>query len=286
MWIFIRDNLASIAFLAMLIIVLMIIQKGYVVLDKYFLYFPSDELTLTPVDVGLKYENVYLTTADGVELHGWFIPGETETVLTLFHGNAGNISDRLDYLNLMHTHLGVSIFIFDYRGYGLSQGSPSESGLYLDAEAAVEFIRDKVESEEGPQNLLLFGRSLGSALALKMASKYVVDGVIVEAPFTSTMALAKTHYPYVPEFLVKLFIRARYESDTVAGTLNSPLMVIHGSNDSIVPIEMGEKIYDLADVKKSFYSVDGADHNNTYVIAGENYFKNIRDAIQGFMENP
>ena len=129
MWIFIRDNLAPIAFLAMLIIVLMIIQKGYVVLDKYFLYFPSDELTLTPVDVGLKYEDVYLTTADGVEIHGWFIPGETGTVLTLFHGNAGNISDRLEYIKLMHTYLGASIFIFDYRGYGLSKGAPSESGL-------------------------------------------------------------------------------------------------------------------------------------------------------------
>ena len=286
MWIFIRDKLSYIAFFTMLIIVILIIQKGCAVLDKYFVYYPSHELALTPVDVGLDYEDVNLTTADGIEIHGWFIPGETETVLTLFHGNAGNIGDRLDYINLMHTYLGASIFIFDYRGYGLSQGSPSESGLYLDAEAAVEFAIDKVGSGGGTQNLFFFGRSIGSAVALKMASIYDVDGVIIEAPFTSTLALAKIHYPYVPEFLVKLFIRARYDPDTVAGTLNSPLMVIHGTNDSIVPIEMGERIYDLADVKKYFYSVEGADHNNTHLIAGESYFENIRDALQAFMENP
>ena len=94
---------------------------------------------MTPSDVGLNYEDVYLTSADGIELHGWFIPGESEIVLAWFHGNAGNIGDRLDYIKLMHTYVGASIFIFDYRGYGLSQGSPSESGLYLDAEAAVDF---------------------------------------------------------------------------------------------------------------------------------------------------
>lgn len=280
MLIFIGNKLCSVAFIGMLIILIPIIQTGCLVLDKYFVYFPSHELPMTPLNVGLNYEDVYLTTADGIELHGWFIPGESEVVLAWFHGNAGNIGDRLDYINLMHTYVGASIFIFDYRGYGLSQGSPSESGLYLDAEAAVDFLIDRVGSEEGTQDVVFFGRSLGSAVALKMASIYDVGGVIIEAPFTSTVALAKIHYPYVPEFLVNLLIRNRYASDTVAGSLGSPLMVIHGTNDSVVPIEMGEKIYDLANVNKSFYAVAGADHNDTYIIGGENYFRNILEFLE------
>ena len=280
MLIFIGNKLCSVAFIGMLIILIPIIQTGCLVLDKYFVYFPSHELPMTPLNVGLNYEDVYLTTADGIELHGWFIPGESEVVLALFHGNAGNIGDRLDFINLMHTYVGASIFIFDYRGYGLSQGSPSESGLYLDAEAAVDFLIDRVGSEEGTQDVVFFGRSLGSAVALKMASIYDVGGVIIEAPFTSTVALAKIHFPYLPEFLGNLLIRNRYASDTVAGSLGSPLMVIHGTNDSVVPIEMGEKIYDLANVNKSFYAVAGADHNDTYIIGGENYFRNILEFLE------
>ena len=279
MSILIRYRMCISIFLISVFILILVIKAGFLVLDKYFIYFPDKELSMTPLDVGLNYEDVYLTTSDGVDLHGWFLQGNDKFVLVWFHGNAGNISDRLSDVYYMHTKVGASIFIFDYRGYGLSQGSPSESGLYLDGRAAVEFLIDRVGDQKDAPEVVFFGRSLGSAIAAKMASIYDVDGLILEAPFTSTIDLAKIHYPYVPGFLVNMVIRDRYASDTVFDSVSAPVIVIHWQNDSIVPIDMGKKIYNMFEDKKSFYAVEGAGHNDTSVIGGKIYFTKIMEFL-------
>ena len=249
-------------------------------LDRYFVYFPDSSLELTPSNVGLDYENVYFTTKDGYKLHGWLIPGQADFTFVLFHGNAGNISDRLDYVELLHRNVGASILIFDYRGYGLSEGVPSESGLYLDGQASIELLISHYYPEINEENIVLLGRSLGSAVAIKLASLYEVRSLVVEAPFTSIGALAKYNYPFLPEVLLNRILKARYDSRINMESLHVPLMVIHGGRDSVVPIAMGRELYESADVPKYFYSVDGANHNDTYIVAGVDYFEQIKYFIE------
>lgn len=131
-------------------------------LDRQFIFFPERELAQTPADLGLAYEDVFFHASDGVRLHGWFVPGEVDTTLVWFHGNAGNIGHRLDNLSLFHHRLKVNVFIFDYRGYGKSEGTISEQGSYMDADAAVEYVRSRRDGR-----LILFGRSLGAAVAVE-----------------------------------------------------------------------------------------------------------------------
>jgi fermentation-respiration switch protein FrsA (DUF1100 family) len=188
----------------------------------------------------------------------------------------------LDYIELLHHNVGAGILIFDYRGYGLSDGAPSEPGLYLDGQAAIEFLTAHYYPESSPENIILLGRSLGSAVAIKLASLYDVRSLVVEAPFTSIGALAKHNHPYLPEVLLNRILKARYDSRVNMKSLQVPLMVIHGGRDSVVPITMGRALYESADVPKYFYSVDGADHNDTYIVAGVDYFEQIKYFIERF----
>jgi len=266
--------------IAMVSFVLLFILREGVLLDKYFVYFPDPNLARTPSNIGLDFEDVYFTTEDGYKLHGWFIPGKGDFTFIWFHGNAGNIGDRLDYIELLHHNVGASILIFDYRGYGLSEGVPSEPGLHLDGYAAMDFLTDHLYPEGNAENIILLGRSLGSAVAIKLASIYEVKLLVIEAPFPSIVALAKHNYPYLPEVLFNRMFKARYDSRLAMESLRVPLMVIHGGEDSIVPIKMGRKLYESADVPKYFYSVDGADHNDTYIVAGVDYFEQIKSFIE------
>ena len=147
-------------FIAGVVIILIVgfVARQTNLLDRYFLYFPEREIFLTPGNVGLVYEDVFISTSDGVKLHGWFVPGKSDLTLLWFHGNAGNISRRVDNIALLHERLGANIFIIDYRGYGRSEGSPSEQGLYLDAEAAIDYLRSREDVKD--DRLVLFGRSL------------------------------------------------------------------------------------------------------------------------------
>ncbi len=265
---------------ATVFLLLIFIFRERVLLDKYFVYFPDPNLTHSPSNIGLDYEDVYFTTEDGYKLHGWFIPGKGDFTFVWFHGNAGNIGDRLDYIELLHHNVEASILIFDYRGYGLSEGVPSEPGLHLDGHAAIHFLTNHIYTEGNAENIILLGRSLGSAVAIKLASLYDVRSLVIEAPFPSITALAKHNYPYLPEALFNRVLKARFDSQLAMQSLRVPLMVIHGDQDSIVPIKMGKALYESADVPKYFYSVDGADHNDTYIIAGVDYFEQIRSFIE------
>ena len=157
------------------------------------IFFPDPYLVATPRDEGLEFEDLRFKTRDGITLHGWLVPAEASIGLILFcHGNAGNISHRVDNIRRLHD-IGLSVLIFDYRGYGLSGGRITESGFYLDAEAAYEIAREHAAREK--LKLILFGRSLGGIAAVHLASQSPCSGVILESTFTNLGAMAKMHFP-------------------------------------------------------------------------------------------
>ena len=251
------------------------------VLDRYFIFFPERGLKATPEDIGLVYEDVFFSTPDGVKLHGWYVPAESDVTLLWFHGNAGNLSNRLEHMLLSHIILEVNIFIFDYRGYGLSEGAASESGTYVDGEAAVKYLRDYrgVDTEE---QLILYGHSLGGAVAVEIARRNPSRGLIVESTFTSVKDMAKSLYPYLPSSIVTSLMQAEYDSLSKIAGARAPVMVIHGDEDTTVPLAEGRALYEAARQPKRIYTVEGAAHNDVYAIGGERYF----EAIRRFIDDP
>ena len=251
------------------------------VLDRYFIFFPEGGLKATPADIGLEFEDVFFSTADGVKLHGWYVPAESDVTLLWFHGNAGNLANRLEHMLLSHVILGVNIFIFDYRGYGLSEGAASESGTYVDGEAAVKYLRDErgIDTEE---HLVLYGHSLGGAVAVEVAMRNPSRGLIVESTFTSIKDMAKSLYPYLPSGVVTSLLQSEYDSLSKIAGARAPVMVIHGDEDTTVPLAEGKRLYEAARQPKRFHTVEGAAHNDVYAIGGEGYF----EAIRRFIDDP
>lgn len=270
-------KLGAIAGAVLALVATVFVARQIGMLDRQFIFFPERELTITPAQVGLKYEDVYFTADDGVELHGWWIPNEAETTMVWFHGNAGNISHRLDNLIQLHDRVGINVFIFDYRGYGQSQGSPSEEGIYADAEAALDFVQSR-----GTQRLVLFGRSLGAAVAVEMATRHRVHAVILESPFTSVRGMARRAYPFLPAGLTAKIVRSRFNSISKIDRVDSPVLILHGDRDDIVPMDEGRELFEAANDPKQFYTIDGAGHNDTYYVGGESYFQ----ALELFLEEP
>ena len=240
-------------------------------IERYFIYFPERDLEADPSQFGLAYEEVTFVASDGVELHGWFVPGESSVTLLWFHGNGGNISHRLDNLKLLHNKLGISVFLFDYRGYGRSQGRPSEQGTYLDAEAALIHLGSR--GDPSPERLIYFGRSLGAAVAVEMAIRHPPYALILESAFPSVPYMARRAYPFFP---IWPFLRTQYDSQSKIATVDAPVLMLHGDKDHIVPIEAGRQLFDAAKEPKQFYTIGGAGHNDTYQVGGQAYFDSLR----------
>lgn len=251
------------------------------VLDRYFIFFPERGIAATPADVGLEFEDVFFSASDGVTLHGWYVPADSDLTLLWFHGNAGNVANRLEHLALTHRLLGVNVFIFDYRGYGLSEGSVSEAGTYLDAAAAVDYLVDQKSIDPGRQ-LVMYGHSLGGSVAVEMAGRYPARGLIVESTFTSIRGMAKILYPYLPSGVLTSFLRTRYDSLSKIAGARAPVMVVHGDSDETVPMAEGRRLYEAATHPKRFLTVVGAGHNDVYAVGGERYF----EALRRFIEDP
>ena len=250
-------------------------------LDSRLIFFPTRDITQTPADVGLRYEDARFTAADGAQLHGWFVPApgdESADTLLWFHGNAGNIGDRADNLLLLSRRLGVNVFIFDYRGYGNSDGKPSERGLYADGEAALAYLRARGDVDM--TRLTLFGRSLGCAVAVELATRHPVKAVILESPFTSIDAMARRMRGGLTSLIpTSWLVRSKFDSLSKIGNIHSPLMLLHGDRDDIVPIEMAHELFAAANAPKRFYPIKGAGHNDTVSIGGDAYF----NALKGFI---
>ncbi len=243
--------------------------------DRLIFYpnMPSRELTARPTDIGLEYNSVTIDTADRIALHGWFVPASEEKgVILFFHGNAGNISHRLDSLQIFH-RLGLSTLIIDYRGYGRSTGKITEQGSYLDAEAAWKYL---TEIRNIPSSkIIVFGRSLGAAIAAYSAAANLPGGLILESAFTSVPDMAAKLYPIFP---VRLLSRYNYNTKNFLLSVKCPVLIIHSPTDEIIPYENGTKLYGAAKQPKSFLEIYGG-HNEGFLLSGEKYISGLREFI-------
>ncbi len=259
--------------LLLLFVVLGLLYAGLVFGESRFIYFPARGLTTTPADAGLDFVDVHFNAEDSERLHGWWVPGQdNQATLLWFHGNAGNLSNRVELLELFHDELGVGVFMFDYRGYGRSEGQPSEAGLYADARAALEATQ--MHAEVQPDEIVVVGQSLGAAVAVELASTYSVRGVVLEAAFTSIPDMARHHYPFLP---VWPLLKTSFDSEARISNIDAPLLMIHGADDDIVPFDMGRELFEAAREPKEFSLVGGAGHNDVYLTA--DYIATLRSFL-------
>ena len=238
---------------------------------------PGRALTASPGDIGLAYENVTLTTSDDERLQGWYVPAaEARGVVLFFHGNAGNISHRLDSIAIFN-QLGLDTLIIDYRGYGESSGNASELGTYLDAQAAWDYLID--ERGIPPGRIIVFGRSLGGAIGAWLGSQNTPVAVIIESSFSSGADMARRMYPFLP---VRLLTRLRYPVADYAARLECPVLVVHSRDDEIIPFEMGEAIYAAVRQRKALLELRG-DHNAGFYISRQEYIPGLDEFIESIL---
>ena len=254
-----------------ILVVLAVAYAGLLIVVFLFqsrlVYFPNigRELSATPRDAGLEYEEVRLNTSDGESLHAWFVPApQSRGTVLLFHGNAGNISHRLEYLSMLH-RLGYSSFIFDYRGYGRSSGSPSEQGTYRDAEAAWHYLT--VTRKIEPRRIALLGESLGGAVAAWLASRQQPGALVLASVFTSVPEMAAELYPFLP---VRLLSRFDYNTRACLEKVEVPVLVAHSREDDIISYRHGRALFDAARGPKSFLEMRGG-HNDGFLFSRETW---------------
>jgi fermentation-respiration switch protein FrsA (DUF1100 family) len=212
-------------------------------MEPRMLYYPMRALETTPARLGWRFEDVRLTAADGTRLHGWLVPANGDSgalhprlTVLLLHGNAGNISHRLDKLAILRD-LGVDVLILDYRGYGESEGRPDEAGTYLDARAGYEHLVRTRGLD--PRAIVLFGESLGSAVAAHLAAEAEVGGVVLEESFTSLAEVAQGMFPFLP---VRWVIRNRYDTLDRIGRVRAPVLILHSRDDEYFPFRHAERL--------------------------------------------
>jgi len=221
-------------------------------IERRFIYYPSRPLAADPGSVGLAFRDVAFTAADGVRLHGWLIPGRTPTTLLYSHGNGGNIGGRVAIARLLADQLGVGLFMYDYRGYGRSEGAPSEAGLVSDALGArAALLREGVAAE----HVVYFGRSLGAAVTLDLALAHPPRAVVLESPFASVSAMASTVLPGGG-----LLFRTRWDSLAKIPGLRAPLLMLHSDADETIPYAQGRALFAAAPEPKTFFTIRGAHH--------------------------
>ena len=276
-----RFRILSAAFVLVIVLAAVLVARENYLFDRWLAFFPTREITNTPDDLGMDFEEVYFTAADGTRLHGWFIPGRGDDTLVWFHGNAGNISSRVYNIMLLYQHVGANVFIFDYRGYGLSEGKPSEKGVYSDGEGALAYLRSREDIDH--DRLVLFGRSLGGCVVAELATRNRTKGVIIESSFTSVDAMSAHTRPTLTRFIpTRLLVRSRFDSISKMPRIHSPVMIVHGDRDVTVPIHMGRELFEAANEPKRFYEIKGANHDDTHMVGGKAYF----DALREFVDSP
>ena len=236
-------------------------------------YFPTNSIDATPDLLNLSYEDVWLQTQDGERIHGWYVPQEdAKWTVLMFHGNGGNISHRLQTLDILN-EIGVNTLIIDYRGYGLSEGSPSERATYQDAMAAWDHL---IQHRTNAESVVVFGRSLGGAVAVWLASNVRPKGLILESTFSSVVDMAQHHYPFLP---VRYISKFKYDSLSLASNIQIPTLMLHSREDNIVPFNLGMKLYDALPGNKSFVEMRGG-HNEGFHVSGGHYTNGLRTFIE------
>ena len=274
--------------LSTFLVVVTIAVSGFVAFSLYLylsqdrmVFFPTRDLEASPGDIGLGFQEVRIDVTDGESIHAWYIPAPSGSRVTgrsgdggaptvLFcHGNAGNISHRLETIECLAA-LGANVMLFDYRGYGQSDGAPSETNMYADAAACYSWLTGSqgVHSDK----IVLFGRSLGGAVAIELASHVNCAGLIVESSFTSAREMGRLMFPYFP---IGLLLRYEFNSIQKIGQINCPLLVTHSPSDDLVPFAMGRRLYDRAVDPKRFVELKGGHNERDYMADGA-YIEAVR----------
>lgn len=259
------------------VIILLVFYLAFLItiyfMQDRMLYYPEREISQTPKDIGLEYEEVSLRTKDNVNISGWYITAKHEKGVLLFcHGNAGNISHRLESISIFH-NLGLSVLIFDYRGYGKSEGKPSEKGTYRDAESAWNYLVEV--KQKSPDRIIVFGRSLGAAIAADIALKKIPAGLILESSFMSVPEMGKKHYPWIP---VKYVSKFHYSTIDKILSITCPKLIVHSPDDEIVPFEQGKSLFEKAVQPKEFLKIRGG-HNEGFLISGDLYREGLKSFV-------
>ncbi len=245
-------------------------------------YFPREEQSDSPESLGLGYQQVELVTEDEVKLSGWYIPANANdfmgrAVVLFCHGNGGNISNRLDYIAIFN-RLGFSTLMVNYRGYGESDGKPSEEGTYMDMETAWKYLTE--ERLIPPERILVYGESLGGGVASHIAKKYRPGGLILASTFTRLNDRAAELYPFIP---IRLLSKFSYNNIDRLPEIDSPVLVIHSSDDRVIPFHHGQALYAAANEPKEFTEISG-DHNAGFLDSAPTYTQAIDQFVREYME--
>lgn len=246
-------------------------------LQPYVLYQPNRNIYATPQDIGLSYDDISFNTSDGVGLSGWYVPGNSSKGVILFcHGNAGNIAGRLEYLNIFH-RLGFDTFIFDYRGFGASEGKTTEKGTYLDIEAAMDYLVNNRNVSE--DEVIVYGRSLGGTIAINHAKDHTPKMLVIDSSFTSYRKLSSDVLRgFLLPVPVKLLARFEYNSIDNIRKIDCPVLVIHSRDDEVIPYSHGKDLFKNANEPKEFLTISGT-HNEGFLTSG-NYEIGLSDFLE------
>ena len=248
--------------------------------QSYVVYQPSEKLDETPSDYGLDFEDIPLTAEDGTKLHAWYVPRDKAEYTLLFcHGNGGNVSHRVDAVQTFHA-LGLNVLIFDYRGYGRSEGKPTEAGTYQDARAAWKYL---VETRGvSPERIIIFGCSLGGGIAANLAHRHTPAALILESTFTSVPDAGAKMYPFLP---IRWLCRFSYDTQAIIGEMNCPILVVHSREDEMVPYEFGQALFDAARGDKHMLTISGS-HNMGRSDSAEQYISGLAAFFDSVRNRP
>ncbi len=244
--------------------------------QKNMVFFPVRELAFTPDQLNLTFEDLVLNGSDGAAIHGWYFPSDSSNgkVFLFCHGNAGNISHRLETIEFLMDRQ-AAVLIFDYRGYGRSTGEPTEEGIYSDARLCYDWLLN--EKDYRPDDVLIFGRSLGGAVAIDLASKASCGGLIVESSFTSVAHMARRIFPILP---TSLLLRYNFDSLDKVAKVGCPVLITHSPHDDMIPYDMGEKLYESAVEPKQFVKLSGG-HNDRDYLRKPEYIEAFERLLRG-----
>jgi fermentation-respiration switch protein FrsA (DUF1100 family) len=247
------------------------------VFESHFLFFPNSPGRLEGDwhPRTLPVQDVQLTAADGTKLHAWWIPNPNATFTFLaFHGNASNVPNRIPIYDFLH-NLPANVLALEYRGYGRSEGSPSESGIYQDADAAYQYLT--TAQNIAPATIISYGQSLGTAVAANLASRKPVAAVILEAPFPSASAVARRALWFFPG--IQLLVRSQLDTAARLKQITAPVLIVHCTQDPVIPFDLGQATYAAANPPKQFLTIQSYCHEEASIIAPDRY----RPALQAFL---
>ena len=237
-------------------------------------FYPLAEVDVTPKDWGLSYEDVELSLKNNIKISGWYLPHvQADKTVLFFHGNGGNISHRGDSLYIFHK-LKFNVLIIDYVGYGNSEGIPSEQDLYQSANAAWQYLVSIKKTK--PENIIIFGRSLGGAVAVDLASRVKAGGLILESTFSSVRDLVEIAFPILSPFI---YLRYSFDSLSKIKNISVPTLVIHSPEDGVIPFELGVKLFKGLNTEKDFLQIRGS-HNDGFMQSISSYIPSIRTFSQ------